>query len=146
MKFPYRELPHSGERRKRPHLRITVKNDDKECETWAIIDTGADHRACSAEIGEDVGIEIKSVEPKKSVTVDGKEVNVYFHDIRLKIDEWEIELKCGFIYGLDIMILGHIGFPDKFNVNFCYNENWFEIKRYKSSILKKVFSKIISSN
>ena len=146
MKFPYTALPFDGLTILRPLLKVTIRNGDIACSIWALVDTGADHCACSAEIGESIGLDVKSVVPRKSVQIDGTVLDVYFHRILLEIKGISLLSECGFIYGMDNMVLGHRGFLEHFRATFFYSENWFALKPISKSIWPKIWRKIFPSS
>ncbi len=89
---------------------------------WVYVDSGATYSIINAYEAED--IDIKWSEGKKQMIVvgDGSFIPVYFHDITLKIDRWEVKAPIGFSerLGVGFNLLGRTGIFNQFQV--CFSE------------------------
>lgn len=142
MQFPYAKFQCSSEpafpNRKniiRPIINVKIKFNDKEINYYSLIDSGADYCIFNAEIGEAIGIDIKSGKTLEFEGVTGEKEMAYFHKVILFIGGWEKECYCGFSYNLKKMpygILGQKGFFDLFKVSMDYEKEQIELKPKES--------------
>lgn len=95
MKFRYRSLPASnptpylGTKFIRPIVSITLKSGGKEIRYAALVDSGADFCIFDAEIGEAIGLDIRTGAEVSFGGIQDRTVAVgYFHHIRLGIGGW----------------------------------------------------------
>ena len=88
LKFSYKKFPsdpneafpdHKGALR--PVIPIAVKNEGKKIDYLALIDSGADFCIFHSEIGEYLGIDIKSGKKLEFFGVTGDKKIAYFHNI-----------------------------------------------------------------
>ena len=95
--------------------KFTVKYD-------ALIDSGADFCIFHAEIGEYLGIDVKSgLREIFSGVEESVGAEAYFHELTLIIGDIEIKTLVGFSYDIadyGYGLLGQKGLFDKFKINF----------------------------
>lgn len=120
----------------RPVIPIKVKYGEKKIGYHVLVDSGADSCFFDAEIGEALGIKIKSGQPKEVFGVGGKASIYYVHKIRIIVGGYEHEVSVGFIYGVGVNhmpygIVGQTGFFDKFVVKFDFLKEEVELKQRK---------------
>ena len=87
---------------------------------WVYVDSGATYSIINAYEAEDIGIKWSQGKKQMIVVGDGSFIPVYFHDITLKIDLWEVEAPIGFSerLGVGFNLLGRTGIFDQFQVRF----------------------------
>ena len=94
---------------------------------WVYVDSGATYTILNAREAED--IEIKWWEGKKQMIVvgDGSFIPVYFHQLPIRSDKWEIAAPVGFSerLGVGFNLLGRTGIFNQFQV--CFNEQTLKI-------------------
>lgn len=140
MKFPYSKFPSvpnpafpDNKHIKRPVITIEVKYNGNAIKYLALIDSGADFCIFHAEIGEAIGIDIKSGKTLEFFGVIGEKKEAYFHKIIINIGGLEKECYCGFSYEFDKTkmpygILGQKGFFELFKVAMDYEKEQIELK------------------
>lgn len=134
MKFRYQQFrSETGELIYRPVIDISVaSNEGKTQDYFVLVDSGADNCIFDAEIGELIGLKVKSGKVKKIFGVSGKSIDVYFHDIFISVGGHEFPLKCGFsseIANNGYGVLGQVGFFDQFKkVIFDYSRKVVELR------------------
>src|SRR3989344_3543160 len=110
----------------RPIIPLKLSSNDSTIKYEALIDSGADFSIFEADIGEYLGLSIKSGMKERFKGVQGKEFSlVYFHEIILSISNIEVITKIGFSYDIAkhaYGILGQKGFLEYFNVILSYNK------------------------
>jgi len=92
MKFKYSKFPGTPTEpfpdRKyalRPVLSITVKKDRKSIIYQAIIDSGADHNIFHAQIGEALGLNIRTGKKLSFWGTGGQQQIAYFHEVVIEV-------------------------------------------------------------
>lgn len=139
LKFPYQKFPSdpneafpTHKAAQRPVIPIAVKYKDKKIDYLALIDSGADFCIFHSEIGEFLGMDIKSGKKLEFFGVTGDKKISYFHNIIINIGGHDKECYCGFApdfsankmpYG----ILGQKGFFNSFKIMMDYNKNRIEL-------------------
>lgn len=141
MKFPYLKFPAEPneafpEKKStlRPVIPIKICNGDDEINTFALVDSGADHNIFDAEIGKAIGIKIKKGKKLKFWGVGSVQHLAYFHKVKLCIGGWYHECYCGFSYELDDLpyqILGQDDFFKAFRVIFDFKKKQMELRAKK---------------
>jgi len=118
----------------RPVIPIKIKNGNKKIDYQVLVDSGADLCLFHTEVGEAIGINIKSGKISEVFGVGGKASVYYVHKITIEIGGWEYEIEAGFLpdignrmipYG----IVGQRGFFENFIVKFDLLKEEIEIKR-----------------
>lgn len=139
IKFPYQKFASdpneafpSHKATQRPVIPITVKFNNKQIDYLTLIDSGADFCIFHGEIGEYLGIDIKSGKKLEFFGVTGDKKIAYFHEIIITVGGRDKKCYCGFApdftankmpYG----ILGQKGFFDLFKITMDYNKNRIEL-------------------
>lgn len=113
-KFPYRKFPSNPneafpdhKNSLRPVIPIKLIYKDKSASYLVLLDSGADFCIFHTEIGEAIGINIKSGKKLEYFGIEGNKQSAYFHDIN-------IELQGG------IKFNAYVGFSYDFNKNMPY--------------------------
>ncbi len=141
MKFRYFKFPLKkksefwGSYILRPIIPINLVVGGKELGYAALIDSGADFCIFDGQMGELLGIDVRS---GKSLDFGGIQAltgaEAFLHEITIKVGGWPYKAKVGFSY--DIVpyghgILGQKGFFDIFTVKFDYTKEEVELKERK---------------
>ena len=105
MKFPYQERPRSpspafpsSTSYLAPFIPITVKNNDKEIEVDALVDSGATGCLFPGMLGIALGVEIHKGPIQPITGLGNKEITAHFHDITLKLGNIEWKAYVGFSF------------------------------------------------
>ncbi len=97
-----------------------------------LLDTGADFCIFSGEIGEALGIDLKSGIIHEIVGVGGTTTRGYIHKIGLEIPGFAIFNSWGFfsddLNDMNHAILGQQGFFEKFKVSFEYQKKLIVVR------------------
>lgn len=140
LKFPYLKFPSEPneafpDRRhgRRPVIPIEVKYKNNKVSYFVLIDSGADFNIFHAEVGKELGIDIKKGKKLEFYGIVGDKEDAYFHDIVINIGGNDFQCYCGFSYRFDNSrmpygVLGQRGFFDLFEVKMNYNKNRIELK------------------
>jgi len=115
----------------RPVLPVTLKRGDKKISVQALVDSGSDYNIFNAEVGEALGLEIKTGKTLSFWGTSESKQLAYFHDITIEIGGYEYQCYCGFSYDIKHLpygLLGQNDFFEKFKVIFDYSKERFEIK------------------
>lgn len=117
----------------RPVIPIKLKNKGQEIGYHVLVDSGADFSFFNAEIGEAIGIDIKSGKLKTIFGVGGKTSLYYLHKVKILVGKKNFDIEAGFMpdvagnimpYGL----VGQRGFFENFIVKFNFKKEEIEIK------------------
>ncbi len=124
LSFNYKKLPNGI---LRPLIRIEVSTarnkDGVPCE--ALVDSGADFCILKADIGEILGLDIKSGAPFDYRGISGAKSTGYFHRVWLAVKETRFMADVVFSYDIPRgghQVVGQVGFFDHFKVNFDYRK------------------------
>lgn len=138
MKFKYFKLPLDkpdkffGKTLLKAIIPIKIINNDKPIKYAALIDSGADFCIFDAEIGELIGLNIKSGDKIEFGGIQKlKGATAYIHNIEIAIGGWSYKIKAGFSYDIakhGYGILGQRGFFDIFVVKFDLLREEIELK------------------
>ncbi len=98
---------------------------------WVYIDSGATYNIINAKEAEGVGIQWQRGEKQMIIVGDGSFIPVYFHNLSIKIGEWEVTAPVGFSerLGVGFNLLGRKGVFDQFQV--CFNDHTRKISFQK---------------
>lgn len=130
MKFYYKRYNQTS----RPVIPIKLKKGAVEIGYEVLVDSGADICLFDAEIGEFLGINVRSGKPQEVFGVGGK-VSIYFlHKISIEVGGWPYEIEVGFMPNVagNVMpygIVGQNGFFNNFVVKFDLLKEEVELKR-----------------
>jgi predicted aspartyl protease len=141
MKFDYYKFPLPGKSELfgnsiiRPIVPITIvdpSDKNKFINYNALIDSGADFCIFDAEIGEYLGLDIKSGDKEMFGGVqNGSGSEAFLHEIIMKIGGREYAAKVAFSYDISkdgYGILGQKGFFDEFAVKFDYSKEEIDLR------------------
>jgi len=131
MRFPYKKFKLSdGTEILKPIIPIGLLFNGKSIRYEALIDSGADFNIFNAEIGELLGINIRSGKEMKFSGIAGEPFPVYLHYLTLDIGGWQYEIETGFSYEISpygFGILGQKGFFDLFRIRFILSKGVIEL-------------------
>lgn len=108
------------------YVRVSKKHSAPSIRFAAILDTGSPFCLFHADIGQNIGVDIKSgIEQSIAGVVPGVNTTAYFHRLNLHIEaNWIIEATVGFIENFQCpALLGRRGFFDRFVVRFDHGVN-----------------------
>jgi len=144
MKFKY-TIPASGDGMplsdsrgkmvKRPLLQVVFKGkDEKEINSFAVIDSGADTTTLNIQYAKFLGIDLDKNKTRKIMGVGQGTISVYQGILPFKIKEMGIEMKipAWFVDSQNVdILLGQEVFFDKFKIKFEKDHNIFELVEVK---------------
>jgi hypothetical protein len=128
MKFRYKKY---GQGILRPVIPIEIAYKNKTVPYEVLIDSGADFCIFDAQIGEILGINIKSGQKQEVWGITGVGKPFYFHPVTINVGGWPYPIKAGFlpdIANLGYGIVGQKGFFDLFVVKFDLLKEEVELK------------------
>lgn len=141
MKFFYSKisLPHKskvlGGAILKPIIPVKIVVGGKTIRYSALVDSGADFCIFDAEIGEALGLDIRSGEKEIFGGIQGRGgAEAFFHGVELNIGGWEYKTIVGFSYDIakfGFGVLGQKGFFDIFVVKFDLLKEEIELKERK---------------
>lgn len=141
MKFPYLKLslPQRSEffglSILKPIIPIKISAGREELRYAALIDSGADFCIFDAEIGEYLGLNIKSGKREEFGGIQEiRGAETFLHNITINIGGWNYKTVVGFSYDIakhGLAILGQKGFFDIFVVKFDLLKEEIELKERK---------------
>lgn len=114
----------------KPIIPIGLLFNGKLIRYESLIDSGADFNIFNAEIGELLGINIRSGKRVKFSGIAGKPFDVYLHNLALEVGGWQYKIMAGFSYEISpygFGILGQKGFFDLFRIKFILSKGVIEI-------------------
>ena len=117
----------------RPIIPIGIAHNKSTLKYAALIDSGADFNIFDAELGEYLGIDIKSGlrEAFGGVQERGG-AEVFLHNVTLNVGGWNYKTAVGFSYDIakhGYGILGQKGFFDIFIVKFDFLKEEIELRQ-----------------
>jgi len=94
---------------------------------WVYVDSGATYSILNANEAEDVGIKWWQGQKQMIVVGDGSFIPVYFIQLPIKIDKWQVTAPIGFSerLGVGFNLLGRTGIFNQFQV--CFNEHTLKV-------------------
>ena len=101
----------------RPHIRFMFKIGHRFTRLFAgLIDSGADRNLFPAELGEGLGINVKTGKRKIATGIGDKQITTYRHkNIELFFDQgFHFKTEVDFSYEMGTLLLDGVGFFDKF--------------------------------
>jgi len=141
MKFPYLKLslPQRSEFFEstilKPIIPLKISVEGEELRYAALIDSGADFCIFDAEIGEYLGLDIKSGKREEFGGIQERGgAEAFLHNITINIGGWNYKTVVGFSYDIakhGFGILGQKGFFDIFVVKFDLLKEEIELKERK---------------
>jgi len=115
----------------RPVIQVDFETPGGNFGYLVLIDSRADYCIFHAQIGEQLGLDIKSGDPLVFYGTSGEPQKAYFHEITFKIGGNPHTCKVGFSYDMDKLaygLLGQDGFFNKWVVKFEYQKENVELK------------------
>jgi hypothetical protein len=102
-----------------PIIPITVLNHW----VWVFVDSGAAFTILNVDDVKGIGIDWQRGSPQMIMVGDGDFIPVYFHDLSIQIDKWQVTAPVGFSerLGVGFNLLGRKGIFDQFQV--CFNDH-----------------------
>ena len=128
MKFRYKKY---GPDVFRPVIPVELFYRDFSVKYEVLVDSGADFCIFNAEIGEALGIDIKSGEQRMVAGITGINEFYYVHTITLKVGGYPHNIRAGFLPNINRLgygVVGQKGFFDIFFVKFNYPKREIELK------------------
>jgi predicted aspartyl protease len=94
---------------------------------WVFVDSGAAFTILSVDDVRRIGIDWQRGRQQMIMVGDGSLIPVYFHDLSIQIDKWQVTAPVGFSerLGVGFNILGRKGIFDQFQV--CFNDHIREV-------------------
>ena len=101
-----------------PIIPISILNH----RTWVLVDSGATFTILNINDARRIGIDWEQGKQQMIVVGDGSFIPTYFHDLSIKIGEWQINAPIGFSerLGVGFNLLGRAGIFTEFQV--CFND------------------------
>jgi len=133
MKFRYRRIPDDTNPNGYsldPLLEVRLANGSKAVDIRCLIDSGAGDCLFHRSIGELLGLEIQTGNPKIYYGIAGQSVTGYIHEIGLRVQgfsEW-VTIEAGFIEPNLVPLLGQSGFFENYQITFERYRGRFELK------------------
>ena len=115
----------------RPVIQIDLDGVSVKFGYLVLIDSGADYCIFHAQIGELLGLDIKSGKPLVFHGTSGEPQTAYFHEITFKIGGFSHKCEVGFsddMKKLPYGLLGQDGFFDRWIVKFEHHKENVELK------------------
>lgn len=135
MKFPYCTVPVESNEAfparhtvKKPLIPICLIHHGNMIKLMALIDSGADDCIFRAELGEQVGLDIKSGKRADYRGITGRTTPVYFHDVTINVGGWEHKCYAGFSQETPLSVLGQNGFFNLYRIEFNLLKEQMELK------------------
>jgi len=136
MQFSYKKFKLTdGAELLKPIIPIGLLLNKRLIRYEALIDSGADFNIFNAEIGELLGIDIRSGKKVRFSGIAGEPFDVYLHSLNLEIGGWQFKIVAGFSYEISpygFGILGQRGFFDLFRIKFIFSKGIIEITSEQS--------------
>lgn len=143
MNFSYQKFPFDSKNSPfpnkksalRPVIQIDFETSKSNLGYYVLIDSGADYCIFHAQVGEQLGLDIKSGASLTFFGTSGTPQVAYFHKITFKIGGHHHTCKVGFSYDMDQLaygILGQDGFFNKWTVKFEYQKENIDIREIVS--------------
>lgn len=138
MKFDYFKFPLSapsdffGQAVLRPIIPLEVIYNNRSLGYAALIDSGADFCIFDAEIGEYLGIDIRSGKREVFGGIQDRDgAEAFLHEVIISVGGWPYKMTVGFSYDIashGFGVLGQKGFFDIFTVMFDLLKEEIELK------------------
>ncbi len=132
-KFPLKRYsPLFGSVILKPIIPVRIAHREESIDYAVLIDSGADFCIFDGEIGEHLGLDVKSGRQERFGGIeDSQGAIAYLHEIILEIGGHEFSIIAGFSYDIakhGFGILGQKGFFDKFVVKFDLPKEEIDLK------------------
>ncbi len=143
MKFNYLKFPLAGRSEffgnyiLKPIIPVVISYKENLLKYGALIDSGADFCIFDAEIGEYIGIDVKSgIKEFFGGIQESGRAEAFLHKVNLNIGGWDYKATVGFSYDIakyGFGILGQKGFFDLFVIKFDFSKGEIELKEKQYS-------------
>lgn len=142
MKFPYLKLlldqrsDFFGSSIAKPIIPIKISNQNNAVKYAALIDSGADFCIFDAEVGECIGLDIRS--GRKEIfggIQESGSAEAFLHEVTINVGGYNHKIKAGFSYDIakhGFGVLGQRGFFDIFIVKFDLQKEEIELIERKA--------------
>lgn len=132
MIVPYRKFPHDSGFFHRPIIQVELKLNYKSTKAWAVIDSGADKTMINKKLGKKLGYDFV-VNRSTSTThgISGNPEPVWDSTLELEVDGFPEVFTADVAYMKSnnfLVLLGHTGFFEFFDIKFQTAQNQFEIE------------------
>jgi hypothetical protein len=128
--YPYIcEDPKTGKQVEVPRPTIPIVIVYKDKPSWdfqALVDSGSDRNLFPAEIGETIGMDIKSGNRRPIRGIGDHDIMAYTHKVKILAAGKTFEAEIDFSYEQKSPLLGRSGFFNFFK-EICFNEKVLEI-------------------
>jgi hypothetical protein len=141
MKFRYFKFPlptrsaFFGTAILKPVIPIGISYKDKKLRYDVLIDSGADFCILDGEVGDALGIEVRSGQKEIFGGIQERGgAEAFLHDVVLTVGGWDYKTTVGFSYDIarhGFGILGQKGFFDMFSIKFDLAKEDIELKERK---------------
>lgn len=129
MFFPIQDGSHIYCAQLNVSIALPYQNAPRTKRFEAVVDSGASRCMFNADIGRSIGLDIEAGRREETLGISGRSC-VYIHEIALYVPGGSINVKAGFMEGLQVSgLLGMNGFFENFNVRFDLSELIFDIDR-----------------
>ena len=108
-------------------IRVILRNGNRALVVHALVDSGADICVFPLSFGQDIGIDVKNVEPELVIGING-ESKGWFHTLEIYIYDKFYDIKCAFMEDTADGILGLEGLFSNFIVKIDHHPT--KNKRY----------------
>jgi hypothetical protein len=105
----------------RPIIPVDLEHDGFVVPYEVLVDSGADINVFAYQIGELLGLDLRSGEGGEAIGITGEPAELYIHPITLNVDGRAHNIRAAFSRALDDMpygVVGQYGFFDLFEVRF----------------------------
>lgn len=116
----------------RPIIPIRLLKKNYSTRVQVLVDSGADVCVFWGEVGESLGIDVRSGEPHQFGGIGSQKPQMgYWHQIGLKVGQETINATVLFSYDIrdDLAIAGQKDFFESFEVSFQYSQRRVRLKR-----------------
>lgn len=121
-----------GPRVYRPVIPVVLEYQGRTVGYEVLVDSGADNCIFHAEIGELLGINMRSGEECAVYGITGVPKPYYLHNVTVKIGGWPRQMNVGFLEGMttsEYGVVGQKGFFELFIVKFDLLKKEIELKQ-----------------
>lgn len=139
MKFNYRNF---GKGLIRPVIPVVISYKNIKIPYRVLVDSGADFSLFDVEVARLLGIPLESGEKSDAFGISGSGNTIYIHTLTLKVGNVPLKIKAGFLQNMTQVgygIVGQVGFFDKFEVKFDYQNQEIELIEKEKKKTRSLF-------
>jgi hypothetical protein len=139
MKFKYKDF---GKKTFRPVITVKLTYKNTQVEHNVLIDSGADFSLFSYDVAQVLNIPIETGVKSEAYGITGGGSPIYIHPITITVGKTALKVKAGFIENMTNAgygIVGQVGFFDKFEVKFDYQNKEIELIEKKKKARHNLF-------